>query len=60
MAGLRAAIDPVERARLRAEIDALVAHVYGLSEAEFAHVLGTFPLVSAEVKAAALAAYAGV
>jgi hypothetical protein len=54
------ATDAGERARLRAEIDARVAHVYGLSEAEFVHILGTFPLVSAEVKAAAVAAYAGV
>ncbi len=27
------------------EIDALVAHLYGLSTDEFAHILGTFPLV---------------
>jgi hypothetical protein len=46
-----------ERARLRAELDGMVAHLYGLSEAEFAHVLGTFPLVAQAVKDAALAAY---
>ncbi|MBK1642666.1 hypothetical protein CKO12_12445 [Chromatium okenii] len=46
-----------ERAQLRAELDALIAHLYGLSEAEFAHILATFPLVAAEIKAAALAAY---
>lgn len=51
------ATDPAERARLRAELDGMVARVYGLSEAEFAHVLGTFPLVAAEVKDAALAAF---
>jgi hypothetical protein len=46
-----------ERARLRAELDGMVAHLYGLSEAEFAHVLSTFPLVAPAVKAAALAEY---
>ncbi len=42
--------DPTERAKLRAELDGLVAHLYGLSEAEFAHILGTFPLVANAVK----------
>jgi hypothetical protein len=45
--------DPTERARLRAELDGLAAHLYGLSEAEFAHILGTFPLVAEPVKVAA-------
>lgn len=49
--------DVVGRAKLRAELDGLIAHVYGLSEAEFAHILSTFPLVAAEVKEAALAEY---
>ncbi len=39
------ATDPAERQRLRDEIDALVAHLYGLSRDEFDHILGTFPLV---------------
>ncbi|MCA0267894.1 MAG: putative DNA binding domain-containing protein [Bacteroidetes bacterium] len=60
-AGLRGhddgATDPAERARLRAELDGLVAHLYGLTEAEFAHVLATFPLVAQPVKDAALQAY---
>lgn len=34
-----------ERQRLRDEIDAIVAHLYGLSRADFSHILGTFPLV---------------
>ncbi|MFZ3140428.1 Eco57I restriction-modification methylase domain-containing protein [Polaromonas sp.] len=51
------ATDPTERARLRAELDGLVAHLYGLSEAEFAHILGTFPLVSTAVKVDAHNAY---
>ncbi len=51
------ATDPAERARLRAELDGLVAHLYGLTEEEFAHILCTFPLVESSVKDAALAAY---
>lgn len=54
------ATDPAERARLRAELDGLVAHLYGLSEAEFAHILGTFPLVPQPVKVAAHNAYRDV
>ena len=54
------ATDPTERARLRAELDALVAHLYGLSETEFAHILGTFPLVAEPVKIAALNAWRDV
>jgi hypothetical protein len=50
-------IEEGERARLRAELDGMVAHVYGLTEAEFTHVLSTFPLVSEAVKQAALRAY---
>ena len=49
--------DPTERAKLRAELDGLVVHVYGLTEAEFAHILGTFPLVPQPVKVAAQNAY---
>ena len=52
--------DPAERAKLRAELDGLVAHLYGLTEAEFTHILGTFPLVAQPVKAAALAAFRDV
>ena len=39
------AVDPAERQQLRDEIDAIVAHLYGLTRAEFDHILGTFPLV---------------
>ena len=39
------AIEAGERQRLRDEIDALVAHLYGLSREDFEHILGTFPLV---------------
>ena len=54
------ATDPVERARLRAELDGLVAHLYGLTESEFAHILATFPLVAEPAKVAALNAYRDV
>jgi hypothetical protein len=54
------ATDPTERARLRAELDGLVAHLYGLSEEEFTHILGTFPLVAQPVKVAAQNAYRDV
>jgi hypothetical protein len=52
--------EPLERARLRAELDGLIAHLYGLTEAEFAHILTTFPLVEEPVKVAALNAYRDV
>jgi hypothetical protein len=53
----QAATDPAERARLQAELDGRVAHLYGLTEAELAYVLTTFSRVSQEVRDAALAAY---
>lgn len=37
--------DPWERAELRAEIDAIVAEMYGLSVEEYARVLTSFPLM---------------
>ncbi len=46
-----------KRARLRAELDGIIAHLYGLTEAEFQHVLSTFPLVPDPVKIAAHNAY---
>jgi hypothetical protein len=49
-----------ERARLRAELDGLVAHLYGLTEEEFAYILTTFPLVAEPVKIAAQNAYRDV
>lgn len=49
--------DPAGRARLRAELDGMVAHLYGLTETEFAHILSTFPLVLEPVKVAARNAY---
>jgi len=46
-----------ERANLRAELDGMVAHLYGLTEDEFSYILTTFPIVNATVKEAALSAY---
>jgi hypothetical protein len=52
--------DPVERGRQRAELDGLIAHLYGLTEEEFAYILTTFPLVADPVKIAAQNAYRDV
>jgi hypothetical protein len=48
------------RARLRAEIDGLVAHLYGLTEPEFVHILATFPVVPEPERVAAHNAYRDV
>jgi hypothetical protein len=52
--------DETERARLMAELDGLFAHLYGLTEEEFAYVLTTFPSVPDPVKIAARNAYRDV
>ncbi len=52
--------DPVERAKLRAELDGIIAHLYELTEDEFAYILTTFPLVADSVKVAARNAYRDV
>jgi hypothetical protein len=54
------ATEPTERAKLRAELDGLVAHLYGLTEEEFASILTAFPLVPDPVRVAALNAYRDV
>jgi hypothetical protein len=63
-AGLRDHTDgatiPAERAKLRAELDGLIAHLYNLTEDEFAHILETFPLVPEPVRLAARNAYRDV
>lgn len=44
--------DTGDRAQTRAEIDALVAHLYGLTKSEFAYILDAFPgLRNKEMKA---------
>ncbi len=37
--------DILERAKLQCEIDALVAHLYGLNKEELEYILSTFPIV---------------
>jgi len=49
-----------ERAQIRAELDGMVAHLYGLTYGEFEHILGKFPIVKDEVKEAALGAYQNI
>lgn len=49
--------DETERTKLRAELDGMIAHLYGLTEDEFAYILTTFPIVSETVKQAAVEAY---
>lgn len=49
--------DDAGRAKLRAELDGRVAHLYGLTEDEFKHILSTFPLVDQQVKDDALQAF---
>lgn len=51
---------PDARAKLRAELDGLIARLYGLTEDEFAYILTTFPLVPEPVKVAAQNAYRDV
>jgi hypothetical protein len=45
---------PVEEMCEYAELQALVARLYGLTEADFEHVLATFPLIPADVRTKAL------
>ncbi|MBD2090203.1 putative DNA binding domain-containing protein [Microcoleus sp. FACHB-1515] len=49
--------DEVDRAKLRAELDGMIAHLYGLTEDEFQHILSTFPIVPIKTKEAAIEAY---
>jgi hypothetical protein len=44
------AVDPVLRSKIRAELDAIIAHLYGLTEDEIVYILNTFPLVDADTK----------
>jgi len=54
------AINEVHRAKLRAELDGIIAHIYGLTETEFAHILTTFPIVADPIKQNALNAFRDV
>lgn len=51
---LRGLTDSQQRAQVRAELDGMIAHLYGLTEEEFRHILGTFLLVKEAVKEAAV------
>ncbi|AFZ61427.1 ATP-binding protein [Anabaena cylindrica FACHB-243] len=53
-------IDEVERGKIKAELDGIIAHIYGLTEEEFASIIRTFPLVPEPVKITALNAYRDV
>ncbi|MBO9562228.1 MAG: Eco57I restriction-modification methylase domain-containing protein, partial [Niastella sp.] len=46
--------------KLRAELDGIIAHIYGLTEEEFAYILSTFPVVPQPQKVAAQNAYRDV
>lgn len=48
---------PVEEMPQYAQLQAIVAKLYGLSSDEFEHVLGTFPLIPITVREAALASF---
>jgi hypothetical protein len=52
--------DEVQRAQLCAELDGIIAHLYHLTETEFAHILQTFPIVPEATKIMALNAYRDV
>lgn len=52
--------DATARSTIRAEIDAIVARLYGLSAAEFLHVLTAFPLVDEAIRDRARYAMEGV
>ncbi len=49
--------DEGDRAKLRAELDGMIAHLYGLTAEELAYILTTFPVVSDSVKEAIIEAY---
>jgi hypothetical protein len=49
---------PVEDLPEYVEMQALIARLYGLSDADFAHILRTFPLIPQRVRDAALTSFA--
>jgi len=57
---LATATEPVETMAEYAEVQAMVARVYGLSEKDFEHVLGTFPLIAEGVRARCFAEFTGL
>ncbi|WP_041429615.1 hypothetical protein [Synechococcus sp. PCC 7502] len=57
---LNGVTNEVQRAKLRAELDGIIAHLSQLTEVEFAHILTTFPIVPDPVKQSALNAHRDV
>jgi hypothetical protein len=55
-----AATNEYERNKLRAELDGIIAHIYGLTEEEFTYILSTFPIVPQPQKVAVQNAYRDV
>ncbi len=55
-----AATQEYERNKLRAELDGIIAHIYGLTEEEFSYILSTFPIVPQPQKVASQNAYRDV
>lgn len=55
-----AATQDYERNKLRAELDGIIAHIYGLTEEEFIYILSTFPIVPQPQKVSAQNAYRDV
>jgi len=52
-----AATQESDRNKLRAELDGIIAHIYGLTEEEFTYILSTFPIVPQAQKQLALEQY---
>lgn len=48
------AFEEEERNQLRAELDGIIAHIYGLSDEEFSYILSTFPIVEESHKVKSL------
>jgi hypothetical protein len=48
---------PVESMPEYAELQALTARLYGLTEADLEHVLSTFPLIASDTKASVLSRF---
>jgi hypothetical protein len=53
----RAAHDPAQRTAICAQIDSIVAHLYGITNDELQHILAAFPLVATGVKEQVLEAF---
>lgn len=49
--------EPDARTLLRAQLDGVIANLYGLNREDFEHILSTFPLTPNSMKEATLAAY---